>query len=419
MPDYLKLDNSRTSSGWAPRVLLGVLGIVLVIVILVAVQLVRGTPPIKASVVIPNAVTVPGTPPALPWPKHATAAVAIEGVGTLGGVRTGESRSLASVAKLFTAMVVLKQHPLTLGQSGPTITITPADATKYQVDVRDHDSVVKVVAGEHLTELQALEALLIPSADNIARLLANWSDTSHSAFVQAMNSEAASLGLTHTHLAGPSGLNPNSVSTATDLVKAGEAVMANPVLRQIVGMAQVTLPVAGTLYNVDDMLGRDGIVGIKTGSTPAAGGNFVFAANSNVNGNRVTVVGAILGATGVQALQNALDTGAKLASAAARAVREVSAVPAGEAVVSLHAPWGQTVVGRTSGSAPILAVPGQQVSAHVVLEPAVAGGKLHQIKSGQRLGTLELQVRGHTTSLPITASGSISAPSLTYKLERF
>ena len=419
VPEYLKLDNTRTGRGWGPRVLLGVLGVVLVLVVLIVVQLARGTAPIKASVVIPNAVTVPGTPPALPWPKYATAAVAIEGVGTLGGVRTEVSRSLASVAKLFTALVVLKQHPLTLGQSGPSIPITSADATKYQIDVRDRDSVVKVTAGEHLTELQALEGMLIPSADNLARLLANWSDTSHSAFVQAMNGEAAALGLTHTHLAGPSGLNPASVSTATDLVKVGEAVMANPVLRQIVGMPQVTLPVAGTVFNVNDMLGRDGIIGIKTGSTPAAGGNFVFAASHHVQGRNVTVIGAILGATGVQALQNALDLGAKLADAAAKAVREVSPVSAGEAVVRLHAPWGPTVVGRTGGAAPILAVPGEQVSAHVVLEPAVADGKLHQIKAGQRLGTLDLQVRGHTTSLPITASGSISAPSLSYKLERF
>jgi len=111
--------------------------------------------------------------------------------------------------------------------------------------------------------------------------------------------------------------------------------------------------------------------------------------------------------------------GARLASAAAKAVREVSPVSAGEAVVRLHAPWGQTVVGRTGGAKPILAVPGEQLSAHVVLTPAVADGKLHQIKAGQRLGTLDLEVRGHTTSLPITASGAISAPSLSYKLERF
>ena len=53
--------------------------------------------------------------------------------------------------------------------------------------------------------------------------------------------------------------------------------MAIPTFRQIVAMPQVTLPLAGLVYNLDFDLGRDGIVGIKTGSDAAAGGCFLFA----------------------------------------------------------------------------------------------------------------------------------------------
>ncbi|MGC9220741.1 MAG: D-alanyl-D-alanine carboxypeptidase family protein [Solirubrobacteraceae bacterium] len=424
MTEYVRLDQSqigrpRPGGLGVGRLLLGVGAVVALLAVLVVVQIERGTQPIKATLVLPKAITVAGHAPTLPWPKHATAAAAIQGVGSLGGVRADRVRSLASVAKLFTALVVLKEHPLRPGQSGPTLTVTPADVSKYRLDVRNHDSVVKVTAGEHLTELQALQGMLVPSADNLARLLANWSSGSRASFVHAMNSEATALGLRQTHLAGPSGLNPHSVGTASDLVKVGEAVMASPVLRQIVSMPQVTLPSAGTVYNFNNVIGRDGIVGIKTGSTLQSGGNFVFAATRNVQGKNVMVIGAVLGSTGVDALQNALNTGAKLARVALRAVRRVPVLSTGEAVMKLHAAWGPTVIARTTGSIRLLAVPGEAIRARVVLMSALARGRLHHIAAGERVATVELQVNGHTTRLPVTATGAIATPSLAYKLERF
>ncbi|MDA8068283.1 MAG: D-alanyl-D-alanine carboxypeptidase [Actinomycetota bacterium] len=418
MPEYLKIDSSHSARRSGGPLLLASLVVIAVLVVVVVVQLSRGVPAIRERTVLPASLAAPGTAAALPWPKHAAAAVAVDGLGSLGGVRTAEARSLASVAKLFTALVILKQHPLHVGQSGPLITITPADAAAYRADVAVHDSVLKVTAGERLTELQALEGMLIPSADNLARLLAVWSDGSMANFVQAMNNEASALGLRDTHLVGPSGLNPASVGTAPDMVKVAQAVMANPVLRQIVAMPAVTLPASGTVYNLDDVLGRDGVVGIKTGSTGLAGGNFVFASRHRVDGKTVTVLGAILGATGVDALQNALNMGAKLGVVAARQIRRVVIVPSGRVVLELTAPWAHQITARTTRSLSILAIPGERVSVHVAVLPALAQGRLHQIQAGEQLATVELDVNGHTTSLPATASASIAAPSLAYKLER-
>jgi len=399
--------------------LLAVLAILLVLLaVAAAIQLSRGVPAVRAQVTLAHTITVPGPAPTLSWPRHAAAALAIDGLGSLGGVRTGRTRPLASVAKLLTALVVLREHPLKPGQSGPVIPITSADAAAYRADAAAHDSVLRVRAGEHLTELEALEGMLIPSADNLARLLARWSSGNSARFVNAMNQEAATLGLRHTHLAGPSGLNPASVGTAADMVKLAQAVMANPVLRRIVAMPAVTLPAAGTVYNLDDVLGRDGIVGIKTGSTASAGGNFVFAARRRVDGSTVTVLGAILGATGVDALQNALDTGARLAAQAARALHRELVLRSGQTVLRLRAPWGPSIPARAARSAALLALAGSRVRAQVTLSPALAHGRFHRLRAGQRVATVVLRADGHTISVPVTASRPLPGPSLSYRLLR-
>ena len=67
-----------------------------------------------------------------------------------------------------------------------------------------------------LTEHQLLEALLVPSADNIADYLATWDAGSIAGFVAKMNATARQLHLRSTHYADASGVNPSSRSTAAD-----------------------------------------------------------------------------------------------------------------------------------------------------------------------------------------------------------
>ena len=67
------------------------------------------------------------------------------------------------------------------------------------------ESVVPVIVGEQLSELQALQALLLPSAKNIAAVLARWDAGSVARFVAHMNATARSLGMTRTRYTDPSG----------------------------------------------------------------------------------------------------------------------------------------------------------------------------------------------------------------------
>ena len=75
---------------------------------------------------------------------------------------------------------------------------------------------MSVAAGERLTERRALQALLLPSANNIAAVLARWDAGPADRFVARMNSTARSLGMTHTRYTDPSGYDDATVSTAAD-----------------------------------------------------------------------------------------------------------------------------------------------------------------------------------------------------------
>jgi D-alanyl-D-alanine carboxypeptidase (penicillin-binding protein 5/6) len=251
---------------------------------------------------------------AVSWPADGVSAADISGLGVVAGPGATRPVPIASVAKVMTAYVVLHDHPLSSGGSGPDITVQPSEAAAYPAQARDGDSLVPVAAGETLTERQALEALLLPSADNMAWILALWDAGSQAAFAARMNATARRLGMTGTSYTGPSGLDPSTTSTAADQVRLGMAAMQVPALAAIAAMPMAVVPVAGVIRNTNTLLGQDGIAGLKTGSTHAAGGCLLVAAWANVSGRKTLIVAATFGQPGTAAtiLPNALQAGHNL-----------------------------------------------------------------------------------------------------------
>ena len=392
----------------------------LVVLLLIAGGVVAGiqwtrsvpSPTFQAQVV--RSVVLPGSAPHLPWPNVGSAAVAVEGLGLLGSYGPTSPQAIASIAKVMTADVVLTDHPLSVGESGPNITFSSADASTYRTDLAQSQSVIKVVAGESLTELQALQALLIPSANNIAIRLAEWDSSSVSAFVAKMNATATRLGLTSSHFTDPSGLEDSTGSTPTDLIRMGEAAMTNPVFASIVDMPQVTLPYNGTVYNFDYDLGRDGIVGIKTGSDGAAGGCFLFESVDRVAGRSVKVIGVVLGQQTSSPITAALAVAKTLVTASLHSLRELAAIPRGLVVGHITTPWNSTVAVATSGALSVFGWSGQRFA--VTLDRD--GPLPSHISSGVQIGTLVLKVPGRSESTPVDAMGTIKGPSDTWRLER-
>jgi serine-type D-Ala-D-Ala carboxypeptidase (penicillin-binding protein 5/6) len=256
-----------------------------------------------------------GTPhiPAVRWPAQGQAALAL-GTGRPAASPGEHAVPIASLAKVMTAYLTLERDPLSGAQDGFTITVTEDQA---RIEARGQ-SLVAVRAGEQLTERQLLEALLIPSGNNIARMLATAVAGSETAFVADMNAQARALGMDHTTYTDPSGFDPGTVSTAADQLRVLQAAMRFSVFRQIVSMPSVTLPVAGTLTNYNPLI-AEGYAG-KTGSDSAAGGCLAFFTEVTVDGRSLTAAGVVLGQG------QGSDTSVLLASAAQAATQLVESV---------------------------------------------------------------------------------------------
>jgi serine-type D-Ala-D-Ala carboxypeptidase (penicillin-binding protein 5/6) len=236
--------------------------------------------------------------PSTVWPAHGQAAFVQTGQSQIQAGPNQHQAAIASVAKVMTAYLVLGDHPLRPGQDGPTITLTDADVADTDRRAGQRESVVSIAAGEQLTERQALQALLLPSANNIAAVLARWDAGSADRFVARMNATARSLGMTRTRYTDPSGYHDATVSTAADQVRIVDRAMRLPVFASIVATPSATLPVAGTVHNTNTLLGHDGFVGVKTGSDKAAGGCFAFRAIRWIDGKQTTITGVVLGQPG-------------------------------------------------------------------------------------------------------------------------
>jgi serine-type D-Ala-D-Ala carboxypeptidase (penicillin-binding protein 5/6) len=240
---------------------------------------------------LPNA-KEPTYAPAVGWPPQGQAAL------VLGNDRPAASPrqqpvAIASLAKVMTADLTLERYPLSGAQDGFTITVSAAQAQAEADDVRQGQSVVAVWPGEQLTERQLLEALLIPSGNNIASMLAARVAGSETRFLAEMNAEARALGMEHTSYTDPSGFDPSTASTAADQLRIFQRAMRFSVFRQIVSMASVTLPVAGRVINYNPLI-AEGYAG-KTGSDSAAKGCLAFFTHVTVGGRRLTAVGVVLG----------------------------------------------------------------------------------------------------------------------------
>jgi D-alanyl-D-alanine carboxypeptidase (penicillin-binding protein 5/6) len=250
------------------------------------------------------------------WPQAGVSAADITGLGVVAGPGARRPVPIASVAKVMTAYLVLHDHPLSAGQQGPAIVVQAAEAAAYPAEVRSGESLVPVTAGERITERQALEALLLPSADNMAWILARWDAGSQARFVARMNATARALGMTATRYTDPSGLAASTISSAADQVILGSAAMRKPALAAIAAMRSAVIPVAGLVPNLNTLLGHGGIAGLKTGSDSAAGGCVLLAAWRDIrgSGHRILIVAAVLGQPGTAEtiLPNALEAGRHL-----------------------------------------------------------------------------------------------------------
>jgi D-alanyl-D-alanine carboxypeptidase (penicillin-binding protein 5/6) len=401
---------------WARRFVVACVVLVVLAAGFVAFQLTRSEPrPSIAARSIASSSVLPGRIGGLPWPSSGQAAVAITGIGVLGSTPRPAPVPIASLAKVMTALVVLRDHPLRAGQSGPAVPITAADQAVFEADQAAGDSVAPMIAGESLTELQLLEALLIPSADNVALVLAQWDSGSMPGFVTKMNSTASALGMRSTRYADADGLSSGTVSTAADQLLLAEAVAANPVVMAVVRQPELSLPNSPLLYSYNTALGHQGVVGIKTGSTAAAGGCFMFAVDGTAAGHRVEVLGVVVGIRGTPFIAAALNASLALVRPALASLRQVTVLPAHTVVGEVSSDWGERVTVVTTRPVTVLGFAGSPARIAVTITRAVLPST---VPTGTAVATVTVSEGGKLQRVSAVTAGPITGPSIRWRLKR-
>ncbi|HET9016657.1 MAG TPA: D-alanyl-D-alanine carboxypeptidase [Thermomicrobiaceae bacterium] len=243
------------------------------------------TPPVALVRVAP---ATPVATPAVPLNLTLSARAAILVDARTGLVLYQHNADLplapASTTKIVNALTALR-----LVDPEQVVTIQPQDLVNRLVD-----SNMGLEAGDVVTVHDLLVGMFLPSGDDAAKALARFageqlpgSGTSTQRFVDAMNAEAARLGMRGSHFIQPAGLDvPGQVVTARGLALATRALLANPTLLPIVAMPSANVRVGGpharviSLTNTNELLSQEGVYGVKTGTTPLAGECLIVAYRS-------------------------------------------------------------------------------------------------------------------------------------------
>lgn len=231
------------------------------------------------------------------WQHEAAAtAIGIEGYNVAATTGDSQPRPIASIAKVITALAIIDKHPLKPGETGPMIPITEHDEQLYRDYVAKNGTVVLVKARTELSLRDALEAMLLPSSNNIADTTAIWAFGSLQAYRDYANNMLRRLSLNQTTVGNDaSGLDPSTTSTATDLIKLGEVALKNPVIAEIVALPAAEVPVVGEVPNYNGMVIKHGFSGLKPGESVEAGNTLLFSTTTMLYGKKVSIIGAILG----------------------------------------------------------------------------------------------------------------------------
>jgi len=193
-----------------------------------------------------------------------------------------EPRPVASTQKLLTALLVAEQ-----GNLEKQVVIQPEDEAT-------EPTTLQLRPGTSYPRSYLLQALLVKSANDVARALARDVGGSIEGFAELMNLRARALGANSSRFLNPNGLPiPGQYSTASDMAKIARAAHANPVLRPIMTIKFLPFRYADgrvhMLQNTNRTMRENWFcTGMKTGYTDAA--KHCLVSSGEYNGREVICV---------------------------------------------------------------------------------------------------------------------------------
>jgi D-alanyl-D-alanine carboxypeptidase len=187
--------------------------------------------------------------------------------------------SMASTTKIMTALTALDYYSV-----NDVLTIK-----RPQVE----GSGLHLVLGEQFHFLDLLYAMLLPSANDAAAAIADNYPGGNDAFMRRMNEKAQSLHLANTHFADPTGLEDDGdYTTVVDMARLASRAESNPTFVQVTSTKYHLITSLGgqayELTNLNRLLGTQGVIGIKTGTTEGAGE--VLVTSTVKNGHTFIIV---------------------------------------------------------------------------------------------------------------------------------
>ncbi|HSE29251.1 MAG TPA: hypothetical protein VLA77_01545 [Candidatus Saccharimonadales bacterium] len=315
------------------------------------------------------------------WPDSDQAAVFVPDLNVVKTFGEQKPQPTASVAKAMTGLALMRKSPLAAGEQGQFITISDQDVAIYRQYVADGGSVFAVSAGQQLTQYQAMQALLLPSANNMAVTLTRWAFGSDQAYIDYANQLAKDLGMKNTNIADASGFSEQTTSTTEDLVILGNAVLKEPVLAQIVNQKSAQI-LGREVNNVNTSLGVAGINGIKTGFTFAAGGCLLFSSTKDVFGKPTTVIGAILGA---ETRDVALAYAPKIVESSWPNIIQVNPVAERQVIADVTTEWGEKAQIISNDAINFVLWKGSPLNLEVMLDKQKLTGEISVASQTQQL----------------------------------
>ena len=234
--------------------------------------------------------------PEITLPNYGASAIgALDRPGVLASAGSTDPLPIASITKVITALVVLEAKPLSVDEAGPTITFGQTDIDYYNTQQAQYGLVWPVYDGQQLSQRDVMNVVLLASANNYAQSLAHWAYGSEDAFVAAAGAWLADHGLSGTTLTEASGIQESNRSTAADLTELARLAIENPVVAEIVSTSSVEVPELGTVSNRNQLLGIDGVDGIKTGTLDDDWACLLFAADITIGGETKSFIGVVVG----------------------------------------------------------------------------------------------------------------------------
>jgi D-alanyl-D-alanine carboxypeptidase (penicillin-binding protein 5/6) len=335
----------------------------------------------------------------------AISAVVFGGLLAQGG--STKPLPIASITKIITTLVVLQKKPLAAGQPGPAIQFTLADdVIRQQYAARDGE-VYPIQVGGSMSESDVIKVALVASANNYARALADWAYGSEAAFLPVANAWLKNHGMTSTVLTDSTGLNPANRSTPTDLISLGKLALANPVVSSDIAIRNITLPVVGAIKNTNTILGKSGIVGIKTGTLIGAGSSLLFASRQEIGSRSITFIGVILDGPTHPIIDSRIRS---MLATARKAFVQQSLTHAGDTFGTYTSRFGQSTSVVAANTVSVLIRRGTPITSTISMR------RIGLAKKGAIVGSAKFTVDGKVYSVALKLTRSIVDPGPWWRL---